>query len=82
MNQQAQIAAKVQQAKIAGIQAFESGKGRAPALNSEFIKAAAGPDLVELLGAYLHGWDVANLAANAIPGAPSVRLYNEIMGVA
>lgn len=56
-------------ARDEGRKAFERGAGRAPALNQDFLKAsvldaaAQSGGLSELLGAYLAGWDAANLAA-------------------
>lgn len=54
----------VQEAFTAGMDAFETGRGRAPALNARFIElACAEPDTAELLDEYLRGWDRANLDA-------------------
>jgi len=54
----------VQEAFTAGMDAFKTGRGRAPALNAHFIKlACAEPDTSDLLGEYLRGWDRANLDA-------------------
>jgi hypothetical protein len=68
-----------QQATKAGADAFAAGLGRAPALNQKFTADAcaaareAGGGLVDLLGAYLHGWTVAMLADNApLADMPSV----------
>lgn len=72
----------INHAKLAGLQAFEAGLGRAPALNKDFTTAVfsqAETMAVELLDAYLVGWDIANLAAAAIPGAPSLQSYAEIV---
>lgn len=72
----------VKQAKLAGLKAYEAGKARAPALNPEFIAQACGQSetkLVDLLAGYLFGFDIANLARDAIPGAPSLRSYAEII---
>lgn len=57
----------VMQAKKAGVAAQREGRGRAPALNQQFIReACASPvSTAELLGAYIHGWTVAMLAADA-----------------
>jgi len=70
-----------QQAKFEGLKSFELGKGRAPALNNAFIVAACASktDTALLLKAYLFGWDIANLANNALPGSPSIQTYANIV---
>lgn len=70
-----------------GVAAFQAGRQRAPALNQAFLVAisavATGSALLELLDAYLHGWDIANLAEGVTdPTMPSVVEYNRIMGCA
>lgn len=57
----------VMQAKKAGVAAHREGRGRAPALNQQFIReACASPvSTAELLAAYIHGWTVAMLAVGA-----------------
>lgn len=64
------------QAQQAGVSAYQAGRGRAPSLNASFTKsacaAASGKALCALLDDYIHGWDVANLAAGAISTSPSV----------
>lgn len=73
------------QAKLAGLKAFEAGQGRAPALNQAFTKQAmnqAETKLVDLLGAYLHGWDIGNLAEAAPAGAPSIAARAAILEAA
>lgn len=71
----------VKQAQKAGVAAFSEGRKMAPALNNAFITAAckSETDTCELLGAYNHGWTIANLAAAAIPGAPSLSSLAEIL---
>lgn len=71
---------KIIEAKRAGIAAYEAGKKSAPCLNQEFIKAACESETktADLLSAYSTGWHIANLANNAIPGAPSVTAYAAI----
>jgi len=58
----------------AGVDAFKAGKGRAPALNHDFLRrcvvAERGVD--KLLDAYLRGWDLANLSDNMADDFPSV----------
>lgn len=50
-------------AKKAGVQAYRDGRGRAPALNQKFIAAACGSgQVLNMLDAYLYGYDIANLA--------------------
>ncbi len=57
-----------QEAFTAGMDGFEAGRGRAPALNAGFIKlACAEPDTADLLAEYLRGWDRANLDAPVPP---------------
>lgn len=73
-----------QQAKKAGALAFQAGKPRAPALNPAFVQAAAEGDGINrlglLLGAYLHGWDVAHLAADALfDDMPSIAELRQIL---
>lgn len=69
----------IQQAKLAGLKAFESGKNRAPALNQQFLKDACGHGITaDLMSAYIKGWDVANLANKANPEAPSIDAYISI----
>lgn len=63
----------IAQAKKMGVQAFRNGLGRAPAQNPEFIKpACASGNLIAMMDAYTEGWTYANLAQDAIPGAPSI----------
>lgn len=67
------------QAKAQGAAAFKEGKGRAPALNQEFLVAAdAAGNLLELMKAYTHGWTIASLANGAAADVPSVRELAEI----
>ena len=69
-------------AQRAGIKAFEAGKGRAPALNNDFVRAACDQSAVPvatLCGEYMYGWDIAQLAKNAMPGAPSLVAYKNIL---
>ncbi len=72
------------EAKKAGVKAFKTDKGRAPALNAEFVSAACKAatkgqvGLSELLEGYLRGWDVANLAEGMPADWPSVRALEEI----
>lgn len=68
------------QAKQQGVAAFESGKGRAPALNTAFIaEAAATGNLCALMDAYMHGWTIAMLADGVNDRAmPSVRELAQI----
>lgn len=72
------------QAKQQGAAAFKSGKGRAPALNQAFLKAAsAAGNLVALMDAYMHGWTIAMLADGATDNSmPSVRELAEIEAAA
>lgn len=67
------------QAKQQGVAAYRAGKGRAPALNGPFLRAAcaacaacAGGELAALLDAYIHGWTIAMLADGAPADMPSV----------
>lgn len=72
----------IDQAHLAGLRAFEAGRARAPALNRAFTTAIFNQNDTpanDLLEAYLYGWDVANLASSAIPGAPSLERYREIL---
>lgn len=67
------------EAEKAGVAAQQAGMGRAPALNGSFLKAAsAAGNLIASMDAYLHGWDVASLAANAIAGSPSIAELQRI----
>ncbi len=78
-------------AKDEGRKAFERGAGRGPALNQDFLKtgvldaAAQLGGLSELLGAYLAGWDAANLAAplgrrclGSVPRRPLAKCYKNL----
>ena len=68
-------------AKLAGKNAFESGRSSAPALNQKFIVEACAQKetpLIDLLAAYICGWTIANLAENALDGAPSLAAYEKI----
>lgn len=69
--------------KRAGIKAYQDGRKSAPALNKAFIKAAceSETDAANLLAAYSSGWHIANLARNALPGAPSLTEYAKIIAV-
>ncbi len=71
------------EAKQAGVRAFQAGKSRAAAQNKEFIGllfATKQTSVKHLLTAFLHGWDVANLAADApLPDMPSVLELQEIL---
>jgi len=55
---------EINKAQRAGVKAFNNGKDRAPALNQAFLKEACSSKIntIALLDAYLHGWDIANLA--------------------
>ena len=67
------------QAKQQGAAAFKAGKGRAPALNQDFLADAnATGNLLELMKAYTHGWTIASLANSAAADMPSVRELAEI----
>jgi hypothetical protein len=63
------------QAKQQGAAAFKAGKGRAPALNHAFLRAASeAGSLGKLMDAYTHGWTIAMLADGvADQTMPSVR---------
>ena len=63
------------QAKQQGAAAFKAGKGRAPALNQAFLRAASeAGNLAALMDAYTHGWTIAMLADGvADQTMPSVR---------
>ena len=70
-------------AERAGVAAFATGRGRAPASNSEFTRAVFTEEdtqLIDCLTGYLHGWDVANLADGAPAGMPSVAELHRITG--
>ena len=71
------------EAKRAGIKAYQEGRKSAPALNNAFIRAAceSETDTANLLAAYSSGWHIANLAHNALPGAPSLTEYTKIITV-
>jgi len=68
------------QAKQQGAAAFKAGKGRAPALNQAFIRAAsASGKLTQMMDAYMNGWTVAMLADGVTDSKmPSVRALAEI----
>lgn len=71
------------EAKKQGIEAFENGKCRAPALNNKFLVAACGSktETNYLLNDYLYGYDIASLSKDSIDSnLPSVIEYNSIMG--
>lgn len=73
------------QARLAGLKAFDANTGRAPALNRAFIDRAfrqSESRLVDLLDAYLYGWDIASLANAALPGAPSIEARAAILEAA
>lgn len=63
-------------ARKAGVAAFNADMQRAPCLNKEFMLEVFNRDesvsLCDCLDAYLYGWDVANLAYEAIKGSPSI----------
>ncbi|ATG93122.1 hypothetical protein CQB05_02890 [Paracidovorax citrulli] len=65
---------QISEAKMAGVEAFRAGKGRAPALNPGFVtRAIEAGNLLNLMDAYLHGWTIASLAHDApLPTMPSV----------
>lgn len=65
---------QINEAKMAGVEAFRAGKGRAPALNPGFtVRALEAGNLLNLMDAYLHGWTIASLAHDApLPTMPSV----------
>lgn len=66
----------IDQAKYAGVHAFECGRPSAPALNQEFLVQACRQretTTADLLKAYTTGWTVAKLAENITdPEMPSV----------
>lgn len=63
----------MQDAEKMGREAFEAGKPRAPVLNQAFLEKhiadqpIGDSDVNDRLGAYLAGWDDANLSAD-VPG--------------
>lgn len=58
----------------AGVDSFKAGKGRAPALNHDFLRRAvlAERGVNDLMDSYLRGWDLANLANGMPDDFPSV----------
>ena len=69
------------EARKEGVKAYQTNMNRAPACNGAFTVSACNSetDTAELLGAYLYGWDIANLADGADEGMPSVASLAEIM---
>lgn len=72
---------KIIEAKRSGVSAYNEGRKMAPMFNNAFIKAAceSETDTAELLNAYSYGWTIANLADQALPGAPSIQTLAEIV---
>lgn len=75
---------EILQAEKLGVEAFNAGLGRAPARNGAFINSMRGMrtrDMLKVMDAYLHGWDIANLAKDAVlPDMPSVIELARITG--
>lgn len=76
----------IDEARKAGVKAFNEGRQVAPALNQAFLVRACASqvDTVDLLSAYSGGWTVAKLAAAAtavgMRGAPSIAALAKITG--
>lgn len=67
------------EAQKQGVQAYQSGMGKAPALNAAFTKSAcASGQFVKMADAYIYGWTIAMLADGAPEGTPSVGVLAQI----
>lgn len=72
---------QIKEAKKMGVQAFNSGKKVAPALNPSFLvwASSTGSRLVDLMDAYTTGWSIAHLAEGQTPDFPSVQALAGIL---
>lgn len=72
-------------AELEGVKAFEAGKPRAPFFNKPFVDdALAQKDLKasDIFGWYVHGWDIASLANDALlEDMPSVIELKRIRAI-
>lgn len=70
----------VTEAQKQGVQAYQNGLGKAPALNQAFVKAALDSGkFVKMAEAYIWGWTIAMLADGSPEGTPSVQELANIL---